>query len=406
MTETSVILLDAGAPGRLIWARNAGRRVVWGAVEPGDKAPAAVRQGVAVAPGEDVTAHRLVLPKGSERQARAAAPFAIEDEVGVDLDDVLVALAPRRAGETERCAYVVSHQRMEAWRQMLDAAGVTPSAIAPDYALIGAEAPTQGSTRAQSQDAGAVLLDLGERLIFADGDAGAALERDLALRVLPALLAGVERLRVCANDAAALAPATGWPEPTTLQPGLDESGYLRLLLTGASAQTGVDLRQGAYADHQIDLTALAPWRGAALAAGLALTAWIGAGLAETRALRLESAKAREATAAVYARAFPGEAVPRDPAARLAERTRSLNTGGLLDAAARVFDAVGAVDGVRLESLTYDAARDGMAVTVTYAAYEELEALRLAVEARGGRLEEGGSRRRGDQVIGDLVVRAQ
>ncbi|MNX97033.1 GspL periplasmic domain protein [compost metagenome] len=150
------------------------------------------------------------------------------------------------------------------------------------------------------------------------------------------------------------------------------------LLASAALNPPINLLVGAGRRVEADRRG---WkRAGALAAALIVSPLIltlaAAGHDEWRARDAD----RRAEAAAR-RAFPDMAPTADA---VAEATRRLTTappsGGATAAAAALFAAVEGVEGAELDSLTADA--DGVRATVTYAAYQDLDALQQAMAAGG------------------------
>ncbi len=96
----------------------------------------------------------------------------------------------------------------------------------------------------------------------------------------------------------------------------------------------------------------------------------------------------------------------NPRAQLRERLGARGAGGsasFLELSAMLSESVAPIDAMQIESLRYDAADGALSAALAYAAYADIERLKAAVEARGGRLTEGAARMRGDRMTGDVTV---
>ncbi|WP_162937833.1 type II secretion system protein GspL [Indioceanicola profundi] len=130
MKRILVLDLSAGAERPVPWACGlpGGDAVTDGVLPAAAALPslelAEVGQVVALAPGTEVLLRDVRLPpKGN---ALAALPFALEDELAVDLDRLHFALgAPRADGSREAAA--VDQALMERWRALLAPRRAIPS---------------------------------------------------------------------------------------------------------------------------------------------------------------------------------------------------------------------------------------------------------------------------------------
>ena len=398
---------DADGPGAgdagLAWARVDGPA---GAVTTGwaENAQGLPKRGatdrvVLLAPGEDVAVHMIDLPARTEAQARAAAGFAVEDLVAEPLDEVHVIAGPRPALGGARAIGVIARPRFAAWRATLDAFVVTPDHILPD-------------TLATPLDPDAVtILDLGARVLVRGPALAFAVEEALAREVIDASLADadVAALRIESDRPDALVgPGSRAGRSVDVAPAPNDAALAHRFQRGLDGPLPLDL---ATADAAPDAGLAFDARRWRLAAGLALAAGLGyAALLVTQITALD-----RATDAAYAEAeevlraaAPDIGRVVNPRAQL--RARLAEAGGdgqaFVALSGLVADSVRGIASLEVDAIRYDAARTELAVAIRYAAYEDVERLKAAVDARGGLLEEGGSRRVGALMGGDVVVRAQ
>ncbi|MEM6850635.1 MAG: type II secretion system protein GspL, partial [Pseudomonadota bacterium] len=212
MTQTLAILLGPGAAGGhgegdrpLRWALRddeTGVIVGEGPVAPpmtpdaepeaspgesaarlADLAAMGAERTLAIVPGAHVALKVVELPAKTDAQARAAAPFLLEDDVAEDIDQSHLALGPAHAprggedGGTARAVAIVSRTRLAAWRAPFDAAELRLTHMTPDYLAV---APERRN---------GALWDLGDRLVAAFVDdagerSGFALEPELATTLI------------------------------------------------------------------------------------------------------------------------------------------------------------------------------------------------------------------------------
>lgn len=341
MSRIRLILIppSAALPASCLTLDAQGSVLTRGVVELGGAAPEPMRT-VAVVPGADVLVRWLDLPSGSPAQVAAAALHGLRDDLAAPAERLSAALGPVPAPGGRRLVAVVGRSLLQAWGDYLSSLGLRPDVVIPD-SLILPEPAEEGALT------GAVFgADLALR------------GRELALSVQPDLAEAVAAGRALAR--------------------IERAEEVERLLAAAALNPPINLLAGA--GRWVEADGRGWKRAAALAAALVVSPLIltlaAAGHDEWRAR--DAAHRAEAAAR---RAFPDLAPGEDA---VAEATRRLTTapppGGPTAAAAALFAAVESVEGAELDSLTAD--QDGVRATVTYAAYQDLDALQRAMAEHG------------------------
>ncbi len=384
-----------------VW--DAGKeRLQWGDMDDPEDAKRLSRfsslKTIAVVPGEDVGARRVALPAKSDRQARAAAPFAVEDALAQDVDDTRVAVGAKGDGAT-RIVHVVSGEQAERWKAALSDHGLSADRVVADFAALPGTPDRL------------LVLDAGDRVMVSRGDEGFAAARVVAGAVIAAELEAHPELAVTvwSDDAGALAPSGGWgAREVSLEAGPDAAGVLEAMarrltdgerpldlrreVLGRAVQTGEGYDWG-------------QWRGAAVLGLAVMGAVSGAGALEAQRLDAAARAVRAQTVAVYRSAFPDEQRVPNPVAQIRPKAQAAagRAASFLDLSDLVAQGVADVDGMRVESMTFEATRGELRVTLLYDRFEDMEALGGAIREAGGDVREGASRRRGELMTGDVVV---
>src|SRR5690554_6607363 len=97
----------------------------------------------ALAPATEVNLYRVAIPVRSASAARAALPFALEDQLSQELEELHLVAGPRRADG--RFAAAVTEQRcMQEWMQLVEAAGWRADAMLPQGSLHQDQTPERG----------------------------------------------------------------------------------------------------------------------------------------------------------------------------------------------------------------------------------------------------------------------
>ena len=405
------------------WALVEGEAVLAeGAVQPGE-APdlpygAAPERAVALLPAEAVFLRRVNVPGGSDRDARRAAPFLIEEQLAQPLDSVSVEIGPKQEDGT-RFVLALDTALRESWRKFAAGLGVKPVHAVPDAMTI----PSHGADLAVYALDGRVLIQTRGGDIHAepgvdaearDMEAAASdrlfagIEPDLADLVLPALAKQIRPRRVIVTQG--FDPALTAPDESPI--ALKRVPAPDLGLTAASvpldAYERLPAALGAGLASGFDWAeTLRPWRASAGLAFAVLICLAGLNAIQASILERRTEAYEQARQETFQRAFP-DTRPVNIDVQLRRRLASVGAaesgGGFLELGAALSRILADVDGVRVDSIRYDAERGGVAVSALYTDFGDFEALRAAAEARDLILEDGGARQSADGVEGEFTVR--
>ena len=140
MPETLVIRLHSAAPDTAASAEwvavdNTGARR--GNVQSGPLADAALlasnRKVVVLVPGTDALLAEPVLPVKSGAKLAQVVPFALEEQLAADVEELHFAVG-KRTTRPGTPVSVVAHEHMQAWQSLLTEAGLSADAIYPETA--------------------------------------------------------------------------------------------------------------------------------------------------------------------------------------------------------------------------------------------------------------------------------
>ena len=317
---------------------------------------------LAIAPGADVLVRRLVLPVGSAAQVRAAALWALRADLAAPADRLSVALCPPVKEGEPRTVAVVATALVQAWSDYLASLGVRPEAIVPDNLIL----PAPHEAKIVSR------RDLGADVVLRGSDLAVTTQIDLA-------------------DIMA--------EGLTVDP-VDDVRWARALAATAVAPP-LDLRA---APSRSSAPGRKAWRlPIGLAAGLLvspLVLTIAGGLRDTALAN----GARERTATIIATSAPELAGAENPAAEVRRRAEVALPLGVGQASAALFASVERVEGAEIDALSFEPSR-GLSATISYPAFQDLDALRTAMAAAGyGLTDESTVEDNGRIVSGVLIGR--
>ena len=302
------------------------------------------RRIVVLVPGEEVALHEARVPGHNRQRVLRVVPYALEEELASDVEDLHFALGRSLGGERYPVA-VVERRQMDAWAELLREAGVSAHQWVPE---------TLALPHAEGWD---LMLD-GERVLVRSGDfSGFACDAD-SLPMMVSLLAGEDQLpeaaRVYGASAVQLVGVDVSLDSSQLQP-------LDILARGWVQGPVIDLLQGAYSRREEWGRLLRPWKATAalLLAGL-LLAGVSAGLNYHR-LTQQQAQLTADIEALYRKTFPNARRIVNPRLQMEQQLKQLRhragagSTDFIGMFAETADVVRAAQGISVQGASY---RDG------------------------------------------------
>jgi general secretion pathway protein L len=317
-------------------------------------AHAAGRRLIVLVPGTDALLAEPVLPLKSGAKLAQVVPFALEEHLAADVEDLHFAVG-KREGRPGTPVTVVAHARMDAWLAAFAEAGAQPDAIYPETAAL-PETPN-----------GVTLLVDGARVyVRRESVPGAVLEVEPLIEALQLALASGEESR---EHVTIFVTEEDYERERELLEGLREftaSLQLKLLpdgplplLAGNVARThAVNLLQGRYQPKRKIQVSFAPWRYAAILAVAFFAMHLGLKGWQYFHYRSEEARLDNEIAEVFQQTMPGAPVPDSAAARgqvesrLAQLRGTGAVSGMMTTLAMLGEALAQAQGTNIEALSY------------------------------------------------------
>lgn len=390
MTERLIIRLGHDAASEASWAPADASGRLLGTTQRGPLSAAAGmardRQVVALVPAEQLMLTEVSVPGLRGPRLRQAIPFALEDRLATDVDEVHCAIGPTLDDGMYQVA-VVEHRVMQAWLDAFRDAGLSVAAIVPDCLAL----PWSG-------DGEVTIAITQDRALVRDGEArGFSCERDLLEAMLTGRVDAIPATRVGTVDEAPVPAVLSATPVTALHDGL-----LAWLAPQAVAPP-LDLLQGRYAPKQRRAAALGRWRLPAALAAAWLVLVVGTWIIEYRAVAAEHDRLQAEISDIFSSVITDEPMV-DPRLQIERRLGGgAGDAELLRLLAAVADGATRVDGIEITGLTY---RPGqLDVAVSARTVGGLDQLRDSVRAAGAvnaAIDSASSQ--GDEVEGRLQVR--
>ncbi|MEQ9110511.1 MAG: type II secretion system protein GspL [Rhodospirillaceae bacterium] len=352
----------------------------------------------AIVPNQHITLREIEIPTRSDAQARAAAPFAIEDEIAEDPAYVHVAVGPEMRPGT-RLVAVIAHEQMAKWGDALINQEAGNAILLPE------------SCAHKLAEGEAMLIDHEDSiLLILHGGVGFAVEIDLFALVIERLIveSSIKSLTIYSHRFEILIPATlrGLLN-INVQPSLSDVQYEKMLAAGLSTKT-LNLRQGRYAPAMSPLSVLKDWKvPGALIGALALSylLWV---LLQAVQLSSGAEALRAETETIFRQALPDVVRMVNPRAQIQARLNESGGAGdqFLILSSGLFTALENTPGSRLNALQFNAGQGRLTATVVLPSYAEMESVRRYLNALDLKLEEGSTRSADNAVVSDLQVTRQ
>jgi len=318
-----------------------------------DAAPlAATRRVVVLVPGSEVLLAEPILPVKSGAKLMQVLPFALEEQLASDVDDMHFAVGKRGSRPGTPVA-AVTHERMRTWTDALTAAGIDVDAIYPESILLplthGAHTAVvdNGVLHLRTGDLPATLdaRPLNETLLLALPSADAALMLYVTQSEYEQDNAAFDTLRERIVD---------------LDIKLLPEGPLPLFALEADRNSDLNLLQGVYQKRSSFKAKLAPWKYAAALAGIAVLLHVGYNGTQLWRLSRAETKLDTEILSVFSRTLP-QATNKDPnaarkqfEARIVALQGNSDTGALLPGLLALGEALVQIPDTRIEAISYRA----------------------------------------------------
>ncbi|WP_129648417.1 type II secretion system protein GspL [Peristeroidobacter agariperforans] len=327
--------------------------VSWGSLSDA-AALSQTRKTVVLVPGTDVLLAEPVLPLKSGAKLAQVVPFALEEQLAADVEDMHFAVGKRESRPGTPVA-AVSRARMDEWVATLQAAGLSTDTIHAETSVL----PTVTG-------AVAVLID-GKRLyVRRENQPGTVIEVEPLIEALQMALASGEEAR---EHVTIFVSEEDYERERELLEGLREftaslqlkllpDGPLPLLASNIPKAGAVNLLQGPYAAKTKLNISFAPWRYAAILAAVFVAAHVGMKTWQYFHFKNVESQLDAQIAEVFQQAIPGAPVPdplearRQVEAVLGQLRGTGPTSGMLTTLAMLSEAMAQAPNIDVEALYY------------------------------------------------------
>ncbi|RSM25163.1 type II secretion system protein GspL [Aeromonas salmonicida] len=342
------------------------------------------RPVVTLVPGSDLIFRRVSLPGKYSRQAAAALPYLLEEQIASDVDELHLVVLGHEGHDVDLMA--VDKEKMQTWLGWLEAAGLKSQQLLPDVLAL-----------PQAAD-GWSALQLGKEWLLRQGPCQGIVADEPLLAML--LAVEVEPVTIHSHTPVPPIPTANWQAADPELP--------MLLLAKGALNCQANLLQGPYRPQTEYSRYWLQWRKVAVVAGLLLLVALTQRGVHLYQLAEQDKALKAEIRQVYTRIFPGETRIVNVRSQMAQHLKLLGQtpqDGVLLLLTELAPTFAEVPGLKPQVLRFDAARGELRLQVTAPGFTEIERFR---ELAGKRFEvqQGEVRSTEGKVEGALVLKGK
>ena len=342
------------------------------------------RPVVTLVPGSDLIFRRVSLPGKYSRQAAAALPYLLEEQIASDVDELHLVVLAHEGHDVDLMA--VDKEKMQTWLGWLEAAGLKSQQLLPDVLAL-----------PQAAD-GWSALQLGKEWLLRQGPCQGIVADEPLLAMLLAVEA--EPVTIHSHTSVPPIPTANWQAADPELP--------MLLLAKGALNCQANLLQGPYRPQTEYSRYWLQWRKVAVVAGLLLLVALTQRGVHLYQLAEQDKALKAEIRQVYTRIFPGETRIVNVRSQMAQHLKLLGQtpqDGVLLLLTELAPTFAEVPGLKPQVLRFDAARGELRLQVTAPGFTEIERFR---ELAGKRFEvqQGEVRSTEGKVEGALVLKGK
>ncbi|MGY4106564.1 GspL family type II secretion system protein ExeL [Aeromonas encheleia] len=342
------------------------------------------RPVVTLVPGSDLIFRRVSLPGKYSRQAAAALPYLLEEQIASDVEALHLVVLAHQGQDVDLMA--VDKVKMQGWLDWLQQAGLTSLQLLPDVLAL----PLASD--------GWSALQLGEEWLLRQGPCQGIVAEESLLAML--LAAQAEPVTIHTHTPAPAIAAANWQAADPELP--------MLLLAKGALGCQANLLQGPYRPQTEYSRYWLQWRKVAVLAGILLLVALTQRGVHLYQLAEQDKALKAEIRQVYTRIFPGETRIVNVRSQMAQHLKLMGQApqdGVLLLLTELAPVFAEVPGLKPEVLRFDAARGELRLQVTAPGFTEIERFR---ELAGKRFEvqQGEVRSTEGKVEGALVIKGK
>ena len=357
------------------------------------------RAVIVLVPVADAPLFEIQLPTRNRARMALAVPYALEEQLSQDVDELHFALGKPDA-EGRVSVAVVARDKMDDWLARLAALGLQPRHIVIDALAL----PLQPGTWSGLLEPGQLLLRQGPQQGIAMDSANLSWMLPLLLEQAGEPLPDLLRTLDCDPQQPSLPPLE---LPVEHEPC--GGTPLHHLCSGFDRAQSIDLLQGSYSPSEQSHRLWRTWRVAAtLALAWVLVSMIQVGM-ENHRLGARELALREDITTSFRNTFPDEKAILDPRIQMQQKLDSLRQGGsnsgggFLELLSQSGSALSADRSIKLSTVRYKQNR--LDLELELPTLQALDKLKSVIQGQGLQVTIRNARSREGKVEGRLEIKA-
>lgn len=308
------------------------------------------RRATLILPADNVLLAQTVVPGNSLVRAQQAVPFALEEQVADDVDELHFALGTKNKSDEYPVA-VIGLDIMDHVTAGCAEAGLRPSEIVPETLAL----PLLNASLA-GVDVWSALMDQGRAVVRLGQYQGFATDADMAGLMIEGELVDREG----SEDISLVVYSTSGSEAQLQLPAIVEieerqcDHRLALYASGLASSPRVNLLQGAYSPKKNFDKTWKPWRATAALAACILAVLVVGKWLELRGLSSQEAELDTRIAEAFEQALPGSRMqsPRRQVQAALENVGAVNTDGFTARMAQIAQSLATQPQTELRTIGY------------------------------------------------------
>lgn len=340
-------------------------------------------------PGSDISYFEVAVPSTNRRQAIAAIPFMLEDELADDIDKLHFVYSHSK-GEKQG-VYVCKKDKLTQWLSWLTQAGIGTMVLLPDYLAL-----------PLPQEHSVAMLQFDEQLLIRQGaTSGYSIPVEWLDIVLEQLTVDDEPLSIAhydVNEAHHRAPHQWDAQPLVLPMQQLSAGVLKPTL---------NMLVGEFEQNKQQNNHLAIWRSVAIAASLLVVLFFTEKFIHVNQLEQQQLALKKQSEAIYRQINPNVKRILKLKVRMKNEISQLSGGRqgseLSSMLEQMQQAFTAVPTLKPASLKYDQRRNELRLQAEGESYQQFEQFKKVLEGQYS-VTMGAMNNNGNKVNGSLVVK--
>lgn len=353
MSKHVIIYMPLVGEDKVQWAMSDDKGTLTTAVLEGTLKEAADsvegRKATLILPADDVLLAQTVIPGNSLARAQQAVPYALEEQVADDVDDLHFALGSKNRNDEYPVA-VIGLDVMDRVTERCAQAGLRPSEIVPEtLALPVLQASSPDLT------VWSALLDNGRAVVRQGEYQGFATDTGMASMMIEGALSGLDEQAQISLVAFSTDSATPLEVPAELDLEVRRCDHpLALYASGLASTPHVNLMQGVYNPKKNFDKTWKPWRTTAVLAACVCAVLFAGKWLELNQLQKQEATLDAQIANAFEQALPGARMqrPRRQVQSALENIGVVNNDGFTSRMAQIAASLSTQPQTQLRTIGY------------------------------------------------------